>query len=527
MGAPRHIVLWWPHWAVVAAEPGPDEPVAVWYAHRVLACTPAARTEGVRPGQRRREAQGRCPRLRWEPADFAAAARAFEPVVRVVTEMVPRLEVGDPGSLTFLARGPSRYFGGEESVARRLLAAVAAGSGVAPVGLDPTPGIGIADGRFAAELAARLSPRRDGLFLVDPGPESTRSFLAPHPVTALRDLAGVDPEVVDLWRRLGLRRLGDLAGLAGRDVVARFGRVGERAHRLVLGDDDRPPDERTPTVAGAVECEFEPPVAHSEAAVFRARQLADEVIGLLAGRGQICTRLVVVAETEHGERSERCWGRPSGFTVGDVVERVRWQLDGWAQHDLTAGVSLLRLDPVEVRRSEGVQPGLWGGRTQVDEWAQRAITRLVGLVGEQSVRVPAAHGGRRAHREVRWVSAVDAAEASAPSTAAAVEARLGVPWPGRVPGPAPSVVHEVALPTVVLDAAGVSPTVGGRGELSAPPASVDGVAVQAWAGPWPLDERWWSPDSHRSARLQIATVDGRLLLVEVQGGRWWKVAEHR
>ncbi|MFZ9483495.1 MAG: DNA polymerase Y family protein [Ilumatobacteraceae bacterium] len=525
MRVPRHAVVWWPHWGVVAVDPAPGEPVAVWHAHRVAACTPSARAEGVRVGQRRREAQGRCPLLRWEPADPDRAARAFEPVVRAVTEMVPRLEVGDPGSLAFLARGPSRYFGGEDAMAQRVLEVVGT-SGVTPVGLDPFPGIGVADGRFAADLAARLSVARGVPLLVAPGVEATRAFLAPQGLSALHDLAEVPADLVDLWRRLGLRRLGDLAALDPDDVVGRFGRVGRRAHLLACGDDDRPPDERAPLVAQAVSHGFEPPVSNSDAAVFIARQLAERLITGLASEGRLCTRLVVVAETEHGERSERCWGRSTGFGVATVVERVRWQLDGWARQEaLTAGISLLRLDPVEIRRDTGMQPGLWGGRTQADDWAQRAITRVVGLVGEESVRVPAPRGGRRAHREVPWVpvSTVDLAD----PPAAGRWPTAGSPWPGRIPGPAPSVLHDPPLEVMVVDAAGVVVRVAGRGEMSGVPAQVDGEAVHAWAGPWPVDERWWSGQSHRSARLQVLTGSGRLLLLEVVGGRWWLVAEHR
>jgi len=525
MGRPRHVVLWWPHWGVVAATPVDGEPVAVWHAHRVLACTPAARAEGVRIGHRRREAQGRCPLLRWESADPDRAARAFEPVVRAVIEMVPRLEVGDPGSLAFLARGPSRYFGGEEAMVRRVVEVVS-GTGVAPVGIDPLPGLGVADGRFAADLAARLAAGRGSSFFVPPGAEATRAFLAPHSLAALHDLAGVPADLVDLWRRLGLRTLGDLAALDPADVVGRFGRPGVRAHLLARGDDDRPPDERVPLVAPVVEHAFEPPIHHADAAVFVSRQLAEQLLGGLAAEGRLCTRLVITAETEHGERSERCWGRSTGFGVASVVERVRWQLDGWSrQQSLTAGISLLRLDPVEVRRDTGMQPGLWGGRTQADDWAQRAITRVVGLVGEEHVRVPAPAGGRRVQHEVPWVpvGSIDLAD----PPAARPSPSEGSPWPGRIPGPAPSVLHDPPVEVSVVDTSGAVVRVGGRGEMSGAPAQVDGDPVRAWAGPWPVDERWWSGRAHRAARLQVVTGAGRLLLLEVTGGRWWLVAEHR
>ena len=61
----RTLLIWCPDWPVIAAElidgmPA-HAPVAVLHANRVLACSEAARREGVRRGLRRREAQGRCP----------------------------------------------------------------------------------------------------------------------------------------------------------------------------------------------------------------------------------------------------------------------------------------------------------------------------------------------------------------------------------------------------------------------------------------------------------------------------------
>jgi protein ImuB len=69
-------------------------------------------------------------------------------------------------------------------------------------------------------------------------------------------------------------------------------------------------------------------------------------------------------------------------------------------------------------------------------------------------------------------------------------------------------------------------TVSGRGVVSAPPAriSADGapwLAVTAWAGPWPVTERWWHPHAaRRRARFQLVTEDGTAWLVAVQEGSW-------
>ena len=46
-------------------------------------------------------------------------------------------------------------------------------------------------------------------------------------------------------------------------------------------------------------------------------------------------------------------------------------------------------------------------------------------------------------------------------------------------------------------------------------------AVTAWAGPWPVDERWWDDAAHRRrVRWQVLTANGAAYLLSQQGGRW-------
>jgi protein ImuB len=528
---PRLGVLWCPHWPVVVAEAAADEPVAVVHANRVVAHSRAAAADGVALGQRRRDAQSRCPHVRIEHHDPARDARAFDDVVRAVGAMVPRVEVTEPGMLTFVARGPARYFGGEASMTEKVsaVAADAVGRSLAAVG---SLGAGVADGRFAAGIAARRSSAAGSSRIVPPGVDATAAFLHPLPVSLLTEVAGVPADFVHLLHRLGVHHLGTLAELPSTDIAARFGPLGEFAHRVASGGDDRLPGTHDPPSGLHAQRLFEPPAQHSDALVFVARQLADELVATLAADGRVCTRLQVVAETEHGERTERHWYRSSGLSAAAMVERVRWQLDAWAQHDdLTAGVALLRLDPVEVRGDDGVQLGLWGGRTQADDWAVRAVARLVAVAGEQQVLVPATQGGRQPHDTYRWVPAATADLADPAERLAAPAA----PWPGSLPTPSPAVVHAPARAIDVLDAAGAPVAVSGRGAVSAAPVVVRGLDdrggvddVQSWAGPWPVDERWWDPArARRTARFQLLTRSGRLLLVGVERGRWWLTAEYR
>lgn len=529
---PRLGVLWCPHWPVVVAGASADEPVAVVHANRVVAHSLAAAEHGISVGQRRREAQAACPSVRIEQHDPARDARVFEDIVRAVGAQVPRLEVTEPGMLTFVARGPARYFGGEAAMAQMLADTAADAlrtSGeqhtLAAVG---SLGVGVADGRFAAVVAARRSARAARPLIVEPGQQATAAFLAKLSARWLSVVAGVPADLVHLLQRLGVHHLGSLAALPQADVLARFGPMGVFAHRLAGGGDDRLPGTADPPAGMQVQQVFDQPVHHSDALVFVGRQLAEQLTSALAADGRVCTRLLVTAETEHGEQSERLWYRSSGLSAAAMVERVRWQLDAWAQHEaLTAGVMMLRLDPIEVRGDDGVQLGLWGGRTQADEWAVRAVARLVAVAGEQQVLVPAAQGGRQPHDAYTWVPAVTADLLEPAERLAMPEG----PWPGRLPTPSPALVHAPPLPLSVVDSAGQAVRVTARGGVSAPPATVmlggRTEVVRSWAGPWPVEERWWDDTrARRMARFQLLTGSGRLLLAVVERGTWALAAEY-
>ena len=238
---PRCAVLHTPAWPITAAilhEPetfGPAQPLAVFHAQRVLSCSPVAWREGVRPGQRRRQAQGACPHLVIVPYNSDRDARMYEPLVQSIGTLVPLIDVENPGSLLLATRGPSRYVGGDDALAVRLLTLAREGLSHTSHGLDTDEvitaggglGVGIADGRIAATLAARSSSRRGEPVVIQPGVQATAEFLAPYAVKVLTAVAGCSPDLVDLLERLGLRQLGDIARLSVTDLVGRFGAIGE------------------------------------------------------------------------------------------------------------------------------------------------------------------------------------------------------------------------------------------------------------------------------------------------------------
>ncbi len=193
--------------------------------------------------------------------------------------------------------------------------------------------------------------------------------------------------------------------------------------------------------------------------MFIAKQLADELAGTLAADGRVCTRLVVVLESEHGECSERSWYRSGGLSAQAMVERVRWQLDAWvnlprgSEQELTGGIVLVRLVPDEVRADEGMQLGLWGGQSEADRQAARAIARLTTLTSDDAVTVPVWNGGRLPADRYRWVSAamVDLDHRARAVSAAGTGSGPTGPWPGTLPSPSPATVFADPHPAVVVD----------------------------------------------------------------------------
>jgi protein ImuB len=573
----RTMVVWCPDWPVVAAARAElvadDEPAAVFRANRVVAASASARAQGVRRAMRRREAQSRCPELVVLDDDASRDARLFEQVAAAIDAFTPRIEVVRPGLCQFPTRGPSRYFGGDAALADALRLALA--------GIGVEAAIGVADGAFTAALAARAI--HDDARIV--APHTSAVYLADFPITALVAIEGgravtraastsrrvrsgsansADAlaliDLVELLQRLGITTLGAFAALPSADVVARFGPVGERAWRLAWGLDAHPPLTRVPAPDLIIETELDPPVDRVDTAAFIAKTMAEELHARLERHGMACTRVSIEAVTTDGVQLARLWrheraGAAGGLTAQNLADRVRWQIDGWLQQRsiadqkamradgigkaggsrgcppwddlperLTGGLTVLRLVPDEVVPDEGRQLRLWGGSSAADERAARAFARVQGLLGPDAVSTPVLVGGRRPGDLVTLIPWGD--ERAVPITASQ-------PWPGRLPSPLPTVVHPLPLPVDVYDESGHVVQVSRRGELSAVPASIvlrpgsAPCAVVDWAGPWPLEEKWWDVQSaRRQARMQIIASNKRAYLMVAEGGTWWIEGEY-
>jgi protein ImuB len=503
----------WPAVAAAAAAGLPaTAPVAVTLANRVIACSSAARSTGVRRGLRRREAAACCPQLHVVTADADRDARFFEGVLAAVDDVVPRAEVLRPGLVALPVRGAARFFGSEQQAAERLIDAVAAAGAECQVGIADRLSTAV----FAARAGRVVQPGEDARFL---------SVLSIRQLATEPSLSGPGrDDLVDLLWRMGIRTIGQFATLPRSDVASRFGADAVSAHRFARGEPERGPSGRElPTELDAV-LDCDPPIDRVDAAAFAGRSLASTLHQTLMAAGVGCTRLAIHAVTANGEELCRVWRCAEPLTEDATADRVRWQLDGWlnkrtAEDRPTAPVTLLRLEAIEVVTAGALQLPLWGGLGEEDRMrARRALVRVQGLLGPEAVQVPVLSGGRGPAERITLTPLGDEP---------VPQADPNRPWPGQLPEPSPTVLLDD--PVELLDAQGNSIRVTSRGLFSADPARLTARdhddRLRWWAGPWSVDERWWNPElgKGRTARAQVLLDGdpGKALLLCYRQRRWY------
>ncbi len=544
-------------WSAVVAAKNSTTPCAVIHAQRVISRTPAAVRYGVQVGMRRRHAQALCPDIEIVAHQPSRDRTAFDAVVRVVNELVPLIEVSEPGLIVFAARGPSRYMGGDGPMASKIVEALK--TSVADSRLAALlVGVGVADSRLAAQIASHASAMASSSanlfvpYVVEP--DKTNEWLAPQSVRVLGEFASINRETISLLERLGLNTLHDVCALSESVLAGRFGELGVELHRLSRGDEQYPlavvphPPEHL-----CIE-KFDEPVSDQQIIINSVQRMAVAFTEYYSVHGSVCVRIVISFESEAGKRSERLWYRPQGLTTSAIIENAKWQLEAWLASQLAGDISgdpeshalenyalenyalenhgLVRVQLIadEVRTDTAQQLRLWGGSTQTDETATQAISRLSELLGSSAVQVAKWQGGRDVLDSYELVSATHAQTIGSASSHEQISAQK---WRGALPNPSPSVVYSEPIQVQINDQFGKLLSVSARHELSASPVSViigsTHYKVNSWAGPWPVEERWWdSARSRRLVRLQLVcekiTADSALqilaMLAILEHGEW-------
>jgi protein ImuB len=328
--------------------------------------TAAAESAGVRPGIRLGEALALCPSLVLVDPDPATAEREWEGVLRRLEDVGVAVDPTEPGVVFFETRGVERLYRGVEPALKKALVAVGAAWDAR---------VGAAGRKFTALAAANVA--RPGQILVV-SDEATRDFLAPLPL----DLLPLDEPRQQELRELGVRRLGELAGLPGGAVAERLGPDGRRAWSLARGGERRRVRGRRAPAEFVERLEFADAVGN-ELTLRRAfAVLLDRLIEQPAREGRFVRKAAIAARLVGGGS----WRRT--ITLRDPTaerDRLRAAL-GPKLAELPAPVLELRLELVELTESSGQQLQLVrAAGTELDVRLKEGLRQVRASTGTGSV----------------------------------------------------------------------------------------------------------------------------------------------
>jgi protein ImuB len=505
-------------------------------AARVVAATRPARKAGIEIGMTLPQSRAILPGLVARPRDFESERSAQEALLEVADSFSPRVEDGSegmvyldleglPGLRPFHAGGrpqgpplrteeenpgskssgfvgagldPARTLLPEQNFGRDLIIAAEKASLPARVG--------IASSKLSARIAASLpqSPT-----VVAPGEEAP--FLAPLPLARLAPAL----EIADTLERWGLATIGDLARLPEGEVASRLGEIGRALHVTARGIDLRPLEPRFPALCFSEGMDLEWPLVTLEPFLFVGNAALERLMRRLESQALACTRLEVTLKLDPDGCDARAIQLPAPTRdVKTLLTLVKLELEARPPGSPVAGFTL-GAHPDRPRRA---QLALFGPPALSPDRLATTIARLASMLGAGRVGSPRAIDG---HRPERFALA---SYEPAPPPVFAPSGKTGRGLLAvRVLRP------PVELEVIVKDYSSppVSPFSSPRPvslETRAPDA-VPHIAgsVKVAAGPWFMEEGWWSDSPDQRDYWDVELSDGALYRVyrDRMSGGWF------
>ncbi len=327
----------------------------------VQLCSPEAEAAGVRPGLPLREVVPLCPDAMVLQPDPVRTAAVLEAVLSDLQRVSPSVEPAEDGYFFLDVRGLQAMYGDIASLEEAIRTAV-------PPLLRPR--IGIASGKFAAAVAARMAePSAAAPTCVVPASE-TRTFLAP---LSVRHLLMLEAEVHHRLELLGLSTIGDVARLPFNAVQAEFGPPGAQAWRVAHGQDAEPVVPRPVMTTVQDGLRFDDPLGSVEAVMAAIDQLLAHTYSQPMLQGRSVRQVRLRALLSDGTSWERLYTFKEALSTRDAARRaLKSKLD--LPNGLPpAPIDELALELLGLGGEAARQPGLFVARArQLAEIAEAA-----------------------------------------------------------------------------------------------------------------------------------------------------------
>ena len=207
-------------------------------------------------------------------AIYGAEGSSPDALLAVAREFSPRIDAVSRLEVVLDLSGMARLFGDARTIAEELRRTAA--------DRNLQIRVAIAGTRTAARLMVR---HRAGISIVEPGTEA--EALAALPLVLLGEIASdVNSQLEAVFKRWGLRTLGDLASLPADDLAARLGPEGVRWQRLARGEDAAPLVPSVPEERFEQSLDLEWPIEELEPLAFVLGRLLEPLEAHLERRGR-------------------------------------------------------------------------------------------------------------------------------------------------------------------------------------------------------------------------------------------------
>jgi len=356
--------------------------------------------------------------------------------------------------------------------------------------------LAVAPGPFVARTAARI---RDGA-VIRAGEE--RAFIAPLPLRYL----DLDLDTLARLELFGVTTLAELAELPHGPFVRRFGAAAVRWHARAGGRDDEPLIPRARHVAIDHALYGEGTTEREDQLFFALRALTARVAEDVGGNGKRCGALHLELECEDGATRalETLLAQPTAASA-TMFDLVRARLEGTTFASPVIGMRL-RAERLE---EGGTELSLFAGRDPDPEIVGIALARLAAALGPQAARRARIADGNRYEARVVYEPFIF-------NPAGLTANPAGLQPQSAAPADSGTFAYRV-LPPRAVDVRLH------RGR----PAFVGARAVLECAGPWRVDEAWWS-NLLKSGGTPLAQDaydvlldDGALCRIFKESARWY------
>jgi protein ImuB len=281
--------LWLQHWPIdrrhlsqrkssaAPAEEVPFATVADVAGRRLLAAVnPAAASAGLAPGMPLADALSFLPGLATAAAEPAEEAAALRRLAEWCSRYSPWTAPDGADGARIEITGSAHLWGGEMALAADLAARLDRRHIAGRIAIADTLGAAWAMARFAEGKSPVILPLGD-----------CHAALAPLPVEALR----LDPATIQGLRRVGLKRVGDLAAMPRDALTRRFGEMVTRRLDQAQSDLPEPLSPLGEAPVRRVRLSFAEPIADPADLLRATERLVEDLVPRLAREGAGARRL--------------------------------------------------------------------------------------------------------------------------------------------------------------------------------------------------------------------------------------------